>query len=126
MRAMGRMRGIRGATTADENTSEAIIEATTELLKSLIEATDVQLDDIAAVQFTSTVDLDAEFPALSARKIGWTNVALLGSVEVDVVGTTEKCIRVLLLVNTDKSPQDIQFRYLKGAANLRSRGMPEV
>ena len=123
---MGRMRGIRGATTADENTSEAIIEATTELLKSLIEANDVQLDDIAAVQFTSTVDLDAEFPALPARKIGWTDAALMGSVEVDVAGATEKCIRVLLLVNTDKSPQDIQFRYLKGAANLRSRGMPEV
>ena len=123
---MGRMRGIRGATTADENTSEAIIEATTELLKSLIEANDVQLDDIAAVQFTSTVDLDAEFPALSARKIGWTDAALLGSVEVDVAGATEKCIRVLLLVNTDKSPQDIQFRYLKGAADQRSKGMPEA
>ena len=123
---MGRMRGIRGATTADENTSEAIIEATSELLQSLVEANDVQLDDIAAVQFTSTVDLDAEFPALAARKIGWVDVALLGSIEVDAPGATEKCIRVLLLVNTDKSPQDIQFKYLKGAANLRSRGMPEV
>ena len=120
------MRGIRGATTADENTSEAIIEATSELLQSLVEANDVQLDDIAAVQFTSTVDLNAEFPALAARKIGWVDVALLGSVEVDAPGATEKCIRVLLLVNTDRSPQDIQFKYLKGAANLRSRGMPEV
>ena len=123
---MGRMRGIRGATTADENTSEAILEATSELLQSLVEANDVQLDDIAAVQFTSTVDLDAEFPALAARKIGWVDVALLGSIEVDAPGATEKCIRILLLVNTDKSPQDIQFKYLKGAANLRSRGMPEV
>ena len=123
---MGRMRGIRGATTADENTSEAIVEATSELLQSLVEANDVQLDDIAAVQFTSTVDLDAEFPALAARKIGWIDVALLGSVEVDAPGATKKCIRVLLLVNTDKSPQDIQFKYLKGAANLRSGGMPEV
>ena len=123
---MGRMRGIRGATTADENTSEAIVEATSELLQSLVEANDVQLDDIAAVQFTSTVDLDAEFPALAARLIGWVDVALLGSVEVDAPGAVEKCIRVLLLVNTDKSPQDIQFKYLKGAANLRSGGMPEV
>ena len=123
---MGRMRGIRGATTADENTSEAIVEATSELLQSLVEANDVQLDDIAAVQFTSTVDLDAEFPALAARKMGWADMALLGSVEVDAQGATKKCIRVLLLVNTDKSPQDIQFKYLKGAANLRSRGMPEV
>ena len=123
---MGRMRGIRGATTADENTSEAIIEATSELLQSLVEANDVQLDDIAAVQFTSTVDLDSEFPALAARKIGWVDVALLGSVEVNAPGATERCIRVLLLVDTDKSPQDIQFKYLKGAANLRSRGMPEV
>jgi chorismate mutase len=123
---MGRMRGIRGATTADENSSEAIIEATSELLRSLVEANDVQLDDIAAVQFTSTADLDAEFPALAARKIGWVDVALLGSIEVDVAGATEKCIRILLLVNTDKTPQDIQFKYLKGAANLRSRGMPEV
>ncbi len=123
---MGHMRGIRGATTANENTKTAILEATSELLKSLLEANDIKLDDIAAAQFTSTVDLDAEFPALAARKIGWVDVALLCSVEIDVVGATEKCIRVLLLVNTDKSPQDIQFRYLRGAANLRNRDMPEV
>ena len=116
------VRGIRGATTAGSNTQEAILEATTELLASLVNANDVQSDDVAAVYFTTTDDLDAEFPALAARQMGWEHVALLGGREMAVPGATPKCIRVLLLVNTDKALDELCFKYLRGAENLRSRG----
>ena len=123
---MAGVRGIRGATTADTNSKEAILEATSELLGKLIEANDVSVDDIAAVYFTATDDLDAEFPALAARQMGWMETALMCGREMNVVDGQDRCIRVLLLVNTEKSLKDMRFVYLKGAANLRSRGMEEV
>ena len=123
---MALVRGIRGATTADSNTKEAILDATSELLKSLVEANDVQLDEVAAVCFTTTDDLNAEFPALAARRMGWEHVALLGGREMSVPGATRRCIRVLLLVNTDKAPEELCFKYLRGAEKLRDRGTQEV
>jgi chorismate mutase len=123
---MALVRGIRGATTASSNTREAILEATAELLGSLSEANDVQLDDVAAVYFTTTDDLNAEFPAQAARKLGWEHVALLGGREMEAPNATPKCIRVLLLVNTDKAPEELRFKYLRGAENLRSRGNQEA
>ena len=123
---MARVRGIRGATTADGNTREAILEATTELLERLTEANELETDDIAAAMFTTTVDLNAEFPALAARKMGWEYVALLDSHEMRVPDALTQCIRVLLLVNTDKAPQELTNVYLRGATNLRDRGIREV
>jgi len=124
---MARVRGIRGATTADSNTKEAILEATTELLERLTEANELETDDIAAAMFTTTVDLNAEFPALAARKMmGWEYVALLDSHEMRVPDALTQCIRVLILVNTDKAPQELANVYLKGATNLRDRGIKEV
>ena len=118
-----KVRGLRGATTADSNTSDDILDATRELLERLVEANDVDADDIAAVTFSATKDLNAEFPAVAARvHLGWTNVAIMCSHEMDVPGGQERCIRVLILVNTDKSPQDLEMVYLRDAANLRSRG----
>ena len=119
---MTRVRGLRGATTADSNTRDDILEATSELLERLVEANDVNTDDIAAVTFSTTKDLDAEFPAVAARvHMGWNNVAIMCGHEMDVPGGQERCIRVLILVNTDKSPQDLEMVYLRDAANLRSR-----
>ena len=120
------VRGIRGATSADTNSKEAILEATTELLGRLVEANDVDVDDVAAAYFTATDDLNAEFPALAARQMGWTSAALMCAREMNVEDGAKRCIRVLLLVNTDKTPEDIEFVYLRGASNLRSRGMEEV
>ena len=117
-----KVRGLRGATTADANTRDDILEATSELLERLVEANDVNTDDIAAVTFSTTKDLDAEFPAVAARvHMGWNNVAIMCGHEMDVPGGQERCIRVLILVNTDKSPQDLEMVYLRDAANLRSR-----
>lgn len=119
------VRGIRGATTADENTREAILDATADLLRHMVEANDTQIEDVAAIYFTVTNDLDAEFPPLAARRMGWTDLALLCATEMPVPGSQGRCIRVLMIVNSDKSQEDVQFVYLKDAANLRDRGMKE-
>ncbi len=119
---MTTVRGLRGATTADNNTREAILEATRELLEALVDANDVTADDIAAVTFSTTRDLDAEFPAVAARvDLGWTDVAMMCNHEMEVPGGQERCIRVLMLVNTDKGPHELERIYLREAASLRAR-----
>lgn len=120
---MSSVRGIRGATTARENTKGAIIDATRDLLEKIVSANDLVLDDIAAVIFTTTEDLNADFPAQAARRMGWEHIALLNSHEMKVPNSQTMCIRVLMLVNTEKSPQDIVNVYLRNAENLRNRGM---
>ena len=116
---MVRVRGIRGATTADGNTQEAILEATTEMLARLIEVNDINIDDLVAAFFTTTEDLNAEFPSQAARRMGWEYAALLNGHEMRVPDSIKQCIRVLLLVNTEKAPKELINVYLRGATNLR-------
>ncbi len=113
-------RGIRGATTAEANTSEAILRATRELLALMIRQNGVEAEDVASALFTTTVDLDAEFPALAARQLGWANVALICGHELDVPGSLRRCIRVLLHWNTEKAASQLVHVYVKGAERLRS------
>ena len=120
---MSSVRGIRGATTAGDNTRKAILDATTELLSGIVEANDLVLDDVAAAIFTTTEDLNADFPAQAARHMGWEHVALLNGHEMKVPDSQTMCIRTLLLVNTEKSQSEIVNVYLRGAENLRDRGM---
>jgi len=112
-------RGIRGATTVERNEREEILAATTELLQILIERNDIHPDDVASAFFTLTNDLNAEFPALAARKLGWTEVALMCAREISVPNSLGKCIRILLHVNTMRSTSEIQHVYLRGAVSLR-------
>ena len=112
-------RGIRGATVATENTKDSILSACTELLQSMVEANGVDSSDIAGVWFTTTVDLNAEFPAVAARELGWSNVALLCGHEMNVPGRLTSCLRVLMLVNTDKRNDEIVNVYLRGTEVLR-------
>jgi chorismate mutase len=112
-------RGIRGATTVDYNDREEILAATTELLQLLIARNDLHPDNIASVIFTTTDDLDAEFPAVAARSLGWLETALMCAREIPVPGSLRKCIRVLIHVNTTRSAAEIQHVYLKDAVNLR-------
>jgi chorismate mutase len=114
-----RLRGIRGATTVESNTKEAILEATAELMSALIEANDLQEDDVASVFFSATQDLNAEFPALAARNMGWSYTALTCMQEMYVPGSLPMCVRVLMHVNTVKSQRDVKFVYLRGAKALR-------
>jgi chorismate mutase len=112
-------RGIRGATTASENTSEAILEATRDLLVRLIEANDIHQEDVASAIFSTTVDLNAEYPALAARQLGWHDVALMCGHEMVVPGALKQCIRVLIHWNTTRRNDEIQHVYIRGAVNLR-------
>ncbi len=112
-------RGIRGATTVEQNEREEIIAATTELLQLLIQHNELRPEDVASAIFTVTADLDAEFPALAARNLGWTEVALMCAREIPVPQSLGKCIRILLHVNTTRSAAEMQHIYLKGAVNLR-------
>ncbi len=113
-------RGIRGATTAESNTVESILDASGELLRMMIDANDIRPEDVASAIFTTTTDLDAAFPAAAARQLGWGEVALLCSTEIDVPGSLRSCIRILILHNTDKCAGDIVHVYIKGASDLRA------
>jgi chorismate mutase len=113
-------RGIRGATTVTANTREAIVEATRELLDELVRANDIHSEDVASAYFTTTSELNAEFPAVAARNgLGWTNVALMCGHEMDVPGSLRMCLRILLHVNTERAQADVCHVYLRGAAVLR-------
>lgn len=113
------MRGIRGATTVDANTKEAILSATKDLLSAIIDANDVDVDDVASVFFSTTPDLNAEFPALAAREMGWANIALMCAHEMSVPGSLPMCLRILMHVNTPKGPRELKFIYMGGARALR-------
>ena len=116
-------RGIRGATLAEENTMSAIHAATRELLAKLIDANHIEERNVAAAYFTMTPDLNAGFPAAAARQLGWNSTALMGAAEVDVPGSLQRCIRVLILFNTDKELQELVNLYLNGTEILRLQGV---
>lgn len=112
-------KGIRGAITAEENTKEAIKNATIELLNELIQLNNIKTENISHVIFTTTTDLNAEFPAKFARlELGWNNVAMMCFHELDVPNSLSMCIRVLIVLNC-KDNFIPNFAYLKGAQNLR-------
>jgi chorismate mutase len=118
------MRGVRGAITAEANTEEAMLRATRRLLREMIGRNRIQPEDVASVLFTTTPDLNAVFPAVAARQLGWLQVPLMGAQEAAVKGALEKCIRVLIHWNTDLPPDQIQHVYLDGAVNLRGTVPP--
>ena len=117
--------GIRGATTVDDDNGDSILDATRELLEAMMDRNELDKSQVSAVWFTTTSDLKAEFPALAARNMGWDKVALLCAHEMNVPNSLPKCIRVLLLVNTDKGPEDLEFVYLREARALRDHGSHE-
>ena len=112
-------RGVRGATTAEANTSEEILKATRQLLALMIRQNGIQEEDIISAVFSTTTDLDAEFPALAARQLGWLNVALMCVHELDVPDSLRRCVRILLHWNTEKSADQVVHVYIKNAARLR-------
>jgi monofunctional chorismate mutase len=111
--------GVRGAITAGENSKEAILSATDELLREMVVANNIEVDQVAAAFFTTTEDLNACFPAEAARHMGWDHIALICSHEISVPDGLSMCIRILILVNTEKKHNDISHVYLKEAKSLR-------
>ncbi|MCU0846250.1 MAG: chorismate mutase [Spirochaetes bacterium] len=113
------VRGVRGATTVERNDRDEILERTGELLRALVERNGIAPDDIASAVFSVTGDIDAEFPAVAARRLGWIYTPLMCTREIPVPGSLPRCIRVLLHVNTDRPQQDIIHLYLREARKLR-------
>jgi chorismate mutase len=112
-------RGVRGATTADDNSREAILQATRQLLALMIRQNGIEPADVGSVIFSTTVDLNAEFPALAARQLGWLDVPLLCTNEIDVPGSLRQCVRILIHWNTSLAQNEVTHIYLKGAVKLR-------
>ena len=114
------LRGVRGAIVADDNASQAILMATQELLLAMLQANpSLATSDIASAFFTVTEDLDANYPALAARGIGWVQVPMLCAREIPVPSGMARVIRVLLHWNTDRSQAEINHVFLGEAAKLR-------
>lgn len=116
---MSKCRGIRGATTVSANTALDILQAASELLEKIVTVNLVGKDDVAAIIFTATPDLDAVYPAVAARQLGWTYTPLVCTQEMVVPGSLAQCLRILVMWNTDRAPQEIHHIYLHGARVLR-------
>jgi chorismate mutase len=118
------VRGIRGATTAEQDSPDAITDATSELLHALVERNGLEVDEIAFAYFTTTRDLVSEFPARAARELGWLDVPLLCGHDMDVPlpnpRAVARCIRVLLLYNTERPQREMRHLYLRGATAIKS------
>ena len=113
------VRAVRGATTVNENSAEAILAATRELIAHTISANKVEHDDIIDMVFTITPDLDKAFPAKAARQLGYTDVPLIDMATPDIEGMLAKCIRLLIHINTEKANKDMVPVYMNGAEVLR-------
>jgi chorismate mutase len=117
------VRGIRGATTATANEAGAIVDATYELLDELTRRNQLEVDEIAFAYFTTTPDLNAEFPALAARRLGWVGVPLLCGHDMAVPQPNPRsvamCVRVVLLYNTERTQREMQHAYLRGARAIK-------
>lgn len=114
------MRGLRGAITIEENTAEAIFAATQQVVREMLQQNNVDPEDIGAAIFSATEDITAAFPASGARKLpGFDSVPLFDARQMDVEGAMERCIRVLLLVDTPLKQREIKHVFLGKAAALR-------
>lgn len=114
-----RCRGVRGATTVEANTRDEILTNTRQLLALMIRANQIEPEDVGSAMFSVTSDLNAEFPALAARQLGWLDVPLLCTYEVDVPGSLRRCVRILIHWNTEMPQHQIRHIYIKEATRLR-------
>lgn len=112
-------RGVRGATTVESNTREEILTRTKELLQQMINSNGIEPENVASVIFTTTQDVNAEYPALAARELGWYDQALMCGHEMNTPGGLLQCVRILIHWNTTKSIKEIQHVYINGAEVLR-------
>jgi chorismate mutase len=114
------LRAIRGATTVEEDAPEQIRARTQDLVKEMLKRNHVSTDDIVSIIFTVTDDLVSAFPATAARELGLHDIPLLGAREVAVVGSTPRCIRVMMHCYSDRARKDIRHVFLEGAKSLRA------
>ncbi len=113
-------RGIRGAITVDVNEKQPILDATLEMLNRIVAENEVTPEEICSILITVTADLDATFPAIAIRQMpGWELVPLMCALEISVKGSLERCIRLMVTVNTEKKQNEIRHVFLGGAQALR-------
>ena len=110
---------VRGAIDVPANTARDIQERTARLLTALVEANALDPSRIVSAVFTTTTDLDADFPAHAARRLGWTDVPMLNAREIPVPGSMPRVVRVLLTVSGVAPGARLRPAYLDGAAALR-------
>ncbi|MEW8970805.1 chorismate mutase [Mesobacillus jeotgali] len=114
------IRGVRGAITVKDNDEQEIISAAERLLKEAISSNDIAPNDVASIFISATDDIDAAFPARALRNLdGWTYVPVMCMQELSVPGSLQKCIRIMVHFNTEKTQKEIQHIYLEEAAGLR-------
>jgi chorismate mutase len=113
------VRALRGATTLDADTEEHMTERVVALLEAMFDRNDLHHDDLISILFTATDDLHSTFPATAARKVGLGDVPLICARELDVEGGTQRCVRVMVHLYTDRSRAELHHVYLEGARNLR-------
>ena len=118
------VRALRGATTVDADTAEQITERVVDLINELFSRNGLAHDDVISILFTATDDIHAMFPAFPARKAGLGDIPLICARELDIVGGTPMCIRVMLHVATDKPRDQLHHVYLEGAKGLND-DLPE-
>jgi chorismate mutase len=113
------VRAVRGATQLEEDVREHMLDRVAEMVRDVMEANDLTVDDFISVVFTATSDLHSEFPAYAARRLGFGEVPLICARELEVDGSMERIVRMLAHVETDKPRSEVTHVYLHGAANLR-------
>lgn len=113
------MQAIRGAITVSENSAPAILQATQLLLLETATRNQLAASEIISIIFTATPDLNAAFPAKAARELGWTEVALLDAVEMDVPLALPHTIRLLMFVDRRHGSRAVSHVYLGRAVALR-------
>ena len=113
-----RLQALRGAITVESNESGAILSATEELVQALLERNDLRPEDLVSCIFTATEDLDAEFPAVAARRIGLEGVPLLCTREIPVPGSLPRVIRLLVHCYPPEGSEP-RHVYLREATQLR-------
>ena len=118
------VRALRGATTVDADTAEQVRDRTVTLVDRMMADNGIHHDDLISVLFTATDDIHSIFPATAARDIGFGDVPLICARELDIVGATPLCVRVLMHLTTERSRADLRHVYLEGAAALRD-DLPE-
>ena len=118
------VRALRGATTVDADTVEQVNTRVTALLEQMMAKNGVGKDDLVSILFTATDDIHSTFPATAARSVGFGDVPLICARELDIVGATPMCVRVMMHITTDKARGELHHVYLEGAKGLRD-DLPE-
>lgn len=113
------LRGLRGATTCEVDTPEEITAAVHELVLTMMERNNLDHDDVVSVIFTSSADLTSAFPATAARSIGFGDIPLLCASEIDVPGSMNRCVRILMHIYTTRARAEVRHVYLRNAQALR-------